>query len=155
RQTPGWIKWDDTAGAYLLIPERAAVIRQIFDRADQGWHLDRIARDLNRREVPTWGEGQRKAAYWRGSYLRKIFQSKAAIGLFTPTKTTGDEITRARKDVPLDPVRLWPAAVDEEMYWRAARRFQTTAARGRNASRPPISVLAGIAKCTCGSSVIR
>jgi DNA invertase Pin-like site-specific DNA recombinase len=155
RQTPAWIRWDDNAKEYQLISERAAVIRQIFERADQGWHVDRIARDLNQRDVPTWGEGKRKAAYWRGSYLRKIFNSKAAIGLFTPAKTTRDEITRARRDVPLDPVRLWPAAVDEETYWRVVQRFQTTAARGRNANRLPSSFVAGIAKCTCGGSVIR
>jgi DNA invertase Pin-like site-specific DNA recombinase len=154
RQTPAWIKWNDGAKEYQLVPERADVIRQIFERADQGWSADRIARDLNQRDVPTWGQGQRKSAYWRGSYLRKMFQSKAAIGFFTPARTTRDEETRARRDVPLDAVRLWPAAVDEETYWRVVRRFQTTAPRGRNASRLPVSLVAGIAKCTCGASVI-
>jgi hypothetical protein len=155
-QTPAWITWNDATKGYDLVPERAAVIREIFTLADQGWSVDRIARDLNKREVPTWGEGRRKAAYWRGSYLRKIFASKAAIGLFTPSKTTRDEETRARRDVPLDPVRLWPAAVDEETYWRVVRRFRTTAPRGRNASGLPLSLVAGVAKCsTCDGSMIR
>lgn len=155
RQTPGWIRWDESAKEYQLLPERAVVIQKMFENADQGWSLERIARDLNRREVPTWGDGLRRAAFWRGAYVRKIFESKAAIGLFTPTKTTRDETTRARRDVPLDPVRLWPAAVSEDLYWRVSRRFQTTAARGRNADQRPLSLVAGVAKCTCGSSVIR
>jgi DNA invertase Pin-like site-specific DNA recombinase len=83
RQTPGWIRWSDEKRDYELIPERAEVIRLIFGLADQGWGLDRIARELNRREVDTWGKGKRKAAHWRGSYLRKIVHSQAPIGLFT------------------------------------------------------------------------
>jgi hypothetical protein len=156
RQTPGWIKWSDENRTYELIPERAEVIREVFALANKGWGLDRIARHLNTRDVPTWGEGQRKAAHWRGSYLRKIINSKAPIGLFTPARTTRDEETDNRRDVPVDePVALFPPAVDEEVFWRVVRRFQTTAPRGRNAFLEPASIVAGVAKCTCGSSMIR
>jgi hypothetical protein len=156
RQTPGWLRWSDETRAYELIPERAEIVRSIFARADEGWGLDRIARDLNRREVETWGEGKRKSAYWRGSYVRKIVSSKAPIGLFTPVRSTRDEDSRARRDVPFDPVPLFPAAVDEDVYWRVVRRFQTTAPRGRNAFIEPASIVAGVAKCcTCGGSMIR
>ena len=155
RQTPGWIKWSEETKAYELIPERAALLREMFALADQGWGLDRIARAFNRGEVDTWGVGERKATHWRGSYLRKIVSSKAPIGLFTPTRSTRDEETRARRDVPLDPVPLFPAVVDEEVYWRVVRRFQTTAPRGRNAFLEPASIVAGVAKCTCGASIVR
>jgi DNA invertase Pin-like site-specific DNA recombinase len=155
RTTPGWIKWDDETSSYHLVPERVTVLREIFELAGKGWGLDRIARQLNAREVKTWGEGRRKASHWHGSYLRKIVGSKAPIGLFTPSKTTRNEVTGARRDVPLDPVPLWPAAVDEDLYWRVVRRFQTTAARGKNAAREPASLVAGVAKCTCGSSIVR
>jgi hypothetical protein len=57
--------------------------------------------------------------------------------------------------MPLDPVPLWPAAIDEDVYWSVARRFQSTAPRGKNAMLKPSSVVQGIAKCTCGSSVVR
>ena len=53
-------------------------------------------------------EARRKGTHWRGSYIRKIVRSNAPIGLFTPSKTTRDEETRARRDVPLDPVALFP-----------------------------------------------
>ena len=81
--------------------------------------------------------------------------SKAPIGLFTPTRTTRDEQTRARRDVPTDPVPLFPAAVDEEVYWRVVRGFQTTVPWGQNEFFEPASVVAGVAKCTCGASMIR
>lgn len=156
RQTPGWIRWSDEHRRYELIPERAEIIREVFRLADAGWGLDRIARDLNKREIATWGEGERKAEHWRGSYLRKIVNSKAPIGLFTPVKTARDEETGARRDIPLDPVALFPAAIEnEEVYWRVSRRFQTTAPRGRNALLEPASIVAGVAKCNCGASMIR
>ena len=155
RRTPGWIIWNDKVKAYRLLPERVKVLREVFDLANKGWGLDRIAGELNKRGVDTWGEGQRKGTFWRGSYIRKIIGSKAPIGLFTPSKTTRDEVTGARRDIPLDPVPLWPAAIDEEVYWSVARRFQSTAPRGKNAMLKPSSLVAGIAKCTCGSSVVR
>jgi hypothetical protein len=52
-------------------------------------------------------------------------------------------------------VALWPAAINEEVYWSVVRRFQSTAPRGKNAMQKPSSLVAGIAKCTCGSSVVR
>ena len=155
RRTPGWITWDNKAAAYRLLPERVKVLREVFNLADKGWGLDRIAGELNKRGVDTWGEGQQKGAFWRGSYVRKIVNSKAPIGFFTPSKTTRDKVTGARRDVALDPVALWPAAIDEELYWSAVRRLQSTAPRGKNATRKASSLVAGIAKCTCGSSVIR
>lgn len=154
--TPAWIKWNAEDQRYHLVSERAGVVREVFEKASSGRGLDGIARELNKRGEPTWAEGKRRVAtYWHGSYLRKIVVSKAPLGFFTPHKTTYDKETGARRDLPLDPVALWPAVVDEELYWKVARRFQTTAPRGKNATREPASVVAGIAKCTCGASVIR
>ena len=156
RQTPAWIKWDDNSEEYALVPKRAEIVREVFKLADSGWGLDRIAKDFNKRRIETWASNKgRRAAYWHGSYLRKIVASKAAIGLFTPHKTARDKDTGARKDIPLDAVPLWPAAVDEDVYWRVRRRFDTTAPRGKNASGYVKSLVAGVAKCTCGGSMIR
>jgi hypothetical protein len=160
RQTPAWIRWDDAAKKYTLISERAAIVREVFERTDAGHGIDRIAKDLNQRGVDTWGgrKGQRQADHWRGSYIRKILLSTAPIGTFTPHTTTHDGVTRARRDEPMTPVEnMFPKAIeDEELYWRINRRFATTAPRGRNARHAPKSIVAGIAHCaTCGHSVTR
>ena len=55
----------------------------------------------------------------------------------------------------LEPVPLFPAAVEAETYWRVTRRLETTAPRGRNAGQKPVSIVAGVAKCTCGASMLR
>jgi DNA invertase Pin-like site-specific DNA recombinase len=149
RQTPAWIRWDDAAKDYKLIPERAAIVREVFERTDAGDGIDRIAKDLNQRGVNTWGgrKGQRKADHWRGSYIRKILLSTAPIGTFTPHTTTHDDVTRVRRDEPMTPVEnLFPKAVEDmELYWRINRRFATTSPRGRNARHEPALVLAKLA----------
>ena len=159
RLTPAWITWSEEERQYKLIPERAAIVQEIFENADAGTGIDGIARSLNERCVPTWrGNGRRKTAdHWRGSYIRKVLLSTAPIGTFTPHTTTHDETTRARRDEPMTPVEnVFPPAVDAEMYWRVNRRLSTKAPRGRNGVQPPKSIIAGISFCaTCGHTVTR
>jgi DNA invertase Pin-like site-specific DNA recombinase len=158
RQTPAWLRWNEDTKEYELIPERAAIVRKNFERADAGHGIDRIAKDFNQQGLDTWGRtGQRKADHWRGSYIRKILLNTAPIGTFTPHTTSRDEVTRARRDQPMTPVEhMYPAAVPEDLYWRVHRRLATTAARGRNAGHEPKSIVAGLIHCAaCGHTVTR
>jgi DNA invertase Pin-like site-specific DNA recombinase len=159
RQTPAWLTWSEKEGRYELIPERADIVREMFERMDKGDGLTGIARDLNQRGVPTWARSgnQRTADHWRTSYVRKVLTSTAPIGTFTPHTTAHDETTRARRDEAMEPVaNMFPAAVDADTYWRVNRKLSTTAARGRNAKQPPKSIVSGIVFCaTCGHAVTR
>lgn len=159
RMTPAWITWSDEAVAYELLPDRAAIVREIFERTDAGDGADLIAKNLNRRDVDTWGRGagRQKANHWRGSYIRKILLSTAPIGTFTPHDITYDDITRVRRSTPMALVpNMFPPAVGEELYWRVNRRFATSAPRGKNASQAPKTIVAGIMRCsTCGNAVTR
>jgi hypothetical protein len=101
---PAWLTWNDKRKAFVVVPERAKIVQQIFVKADAGTGIEGIARELNLKNVPTWGEGKRKAAYWRASYIRKILANKAVIGTFTPHVTRTDDDTGARRDRPLEPV---------------------------------------------------
>jgi hypothetical protein len=157
RICPAWLRWDDKAKAFIVLSERAKIVQYIFAKADGGAGLEGIARWLNMKSVPTWGEGERKAAFWRASYIRKILANKAVIGTFTPHVTRTDDDTGARRDQPLEPIiHYYPPVVDPELFERVSGRLGTTAARGRNASRSPTSLVAGVAKCArCGSTVLR
>jgi DNA invertase Pin-like site-specific DNA recombinase len=159
RVTPAWITWSDEEKNYKPIPERAAIVREMFERMDAGDGLARIARDLNQRGTPTWAQtGKRKTAdHWRTSYIRKVLTSTAPIGTFTPHTTRHDEDTRARRDEPMEPIaNVFPAVVDAETYRRVNRKLSTKAPRGRHAPLAPKSIVSGIAFCaTCGHAVTR
>jgi DNA invertase Pin-like site-specific DNA recombinase len=157
RQCPAWLKWSEEACKFVVLEERAAIVRAIYEKADQGWSHDRIARWLNTQRTPTWGSGKRQATHWHGSYILKITKSAAAIGTFIPRRTEHDELTGARRDVPLDPARnYYPSVVDRDLFERVRARTSATAPRGRNAGRVTTSIFAGLIKCAhCRGTVTR
>jgi DNA invertase Pin-like site-specific DNA recombinase len=148
RRLPAWIRWSDTVKDYELIPDRAALVRRMFELTDEGWGQHRIAHWLNEAKEETWGAGGWKARYWHRSYIRKILTNRAVIGTFVPHRMTPKASGGARTRTPLDPIhdRL-PAAIDKELFERVASRLSTTAARGRNTTAPARSIFAGIMKC--------
>jgi hypothetical protein len=157
RQCPAWLEWSDNERRFIVIEERAAIVRGIFEKAEQGWSHDRIARWLNGQRTPTWGRGKRQATHWHGSYILKIKTNAAVIGTFTPRRTEHDEVSGARRDVPLDPAHdHYPAVVDRELFEKVRARASTTAPRGRNAGKVTSSIFAGVVKCgRCGGTVTR
>lgn len=84
--TVGWLRLSEDRKQFVAIPERAKVIREIFDAAAAGAGANSIAKDLNKRKVPTFG----KAKFWNLSYIKKILVNRAVIGEFSPaTKASG------------------------------------------------------------------
>jgi DNA invertase Pin-like site-specific DNA recombinase len=86
RRLPAWIAWDDDSKAYVLIEDRAKLLRKIFELTDAGWGQHRIAGWLNTQQRETWGVGGGKARYWHRTYIRKLLSNPAAIGVFVPHK---------------------------------------------------------------------
>jgi DNA invertase Pin-like site-specific DNA recombinase len=148
---------DQQTKAYAIIEDRRVLVREIFELTDAGWGQHRIAKAFNARGLETWGAGGWKAMYWHRSYVRKILSNRAAIGVFTPHLSTKDPLTRRRTRTALPTIdhRL-PAAVDRELFERVNSRLETTAARGRNSSKEPRSIFAGVLKCQyCDGTMTR
>ncbi|RYE75831.1 MAG: hypothetical protein EOP19_25395, partial [Hyphomicrobiales bacterium] len=70
---PGWIKLvgGPKRGRYELIPERAAIVKRIFEDAVGGLGRRSIAKQLNAEGVPTWGVGKKRGELWHDSYVQK------------------------------------------------------------------------------------
>jgi DNA invertase Pin-like site-specific DNA recombinase len=156
RMLPGWLCWNETKHKHELIKDRAAILRSIFRKADEGWSRHRIAHWLNERQVGTWGGVKRKAAFWHSSYIQKLLVNPAVLGTFTPHKVTKNA-SGGRTRKPMDAIEgYWPAVIDADLFGRVSAQVSTTAARGRNAGVEPRSIFAGLLKCPrCGSSVVR
>ena len=157
RRLPAWIRWNDETKDYEPIEERAAILRQIFEFADQGRGRHWIATWLNDNKIETWGGGGWKAKYWHRSYVKKLLTNKAAIGVFVPHKMVEVEGKSKKQRAALDVIpHRFPEVVDKELFERVASRLSTTSARGRNARAPARSIFAGLMKCQyCSGTVTR
>jgi DNA invertase Pin-like site-specific DNA recombinase len=80
-QLPAWIQERD--GDLRLIPERAEVVRNIFDWAAHGYGLASIVKRLTDDKVPAWGH----SGGWNRAYVAKILKDRRAVGEYQPRGT--------------------------------------------------------------------
>jgi DNA invertase Pin-like site-specific DNA recombinase len=135
RRLPAWI--EEKAGQLQLVPERAAVIRRIFELSAAGYGMTSIVKKLTAEGVPAFGdrvpveEGHYRRAEgkpfgcgeWRTSYVRSILSDRRALGEFQP---------RDANDRPRgEPIPNYYPAVISEAEFYAAR----AASAGRKAKQ--------------------
>jgi DNA invertase Pin-like site-specific DNA recombinase len=79
---PAWLTLAADRKSFKVIPERVAIVRQIFKRALDGYGKMAISRHLNESGVKPWGRGHG----WYESYIGKILGNRAVLGEFQPHK---------------------------------------------------------------------
>ena len=139
---PGWIRLvgGPRTGRYELVPDRAEVVRRIFDDTIGGDGRRTIVRRLNAAQVEPWGMGASKGAYWHDSYVAKILSSPAAFG----TYEKGGEASEG----------YFPAAVTEETFWRAQAAVRSRKVGEGRTARQFANLLSGMAACpSCGGNM--
>lgn len=157
KQLPAWLRWSDETKQIEAIPDRAEVVRKIFELADNGWGQHRIAGWLNDHAGEPWGRGKRKGERWHRSYVRKVLTNRAVIGSFTPHTVERDPNTHKRMRKPTDAIHhRFPPVIDRQLFDRVSSRIGSSAARGRHAGLEARSMFAGLLKCRhCGGTVTR
>jgi DNA invertase Pin-like site-specific DNA recombinase len=154
-RAPGWLRVK--GGKFEAIPERAAVVRRIFEMAADGTGLESIARTFNREGVATFG----KARQWHRSYVAKVIESRAVVGTFIPHtvdyQRDGREIGKSKRiRRPAQPIEnYFPKVVRDDLYQRvrAMRGGHRAPATRTTTIR---NVLASLAVCSvCGSTMTR
>lgn len=97
RRAPGWLAVSGTPPAFVIVEDRVAIVRRIFEWTAAGLGKQLIARKLNQEGVGTFG----RADGWHSSYIQKILSSPAVLGEFQPgTKPKG-----ASRTTVGDPIR--------------------------------------------------
>lgn len=147
RRAPAWLDVEGTPARFVVLEERAAIVRRIFEETVAGFGKHHIARKLNMEGVATFG----RASGWHASYVQKILNSKAVLGEFQPgRKARGD----TRKPAG-DPIQgYYPAIVDAGLHAEAMRsmsgRRRTVTGRGRRLA----NMFSGLARCAdCGTKM--
>jgi DNA invertase Pin-like site-specific DNA recombinase len=112
---PAWMECVN--GEARLIPERATVVRRIYQLAANGYGCTRIVGTLDKERVAPFGsvvvnEGRTRSQFcgrWTRPYVRLILNDRRAVGEFQPRK-----IDDSPDGPPL--AGFYPAAVTEEEF---------------------------------------
>lgn len=112
RTGPAWLKLDE-GRRWIPIPERTAIVREMFELAATGAGSYRIAIEFNRKGHPTFGG----AAAWGSSYVSKTLRNEAVVGTWQPHKEVDG------KAIPIgDPIPGYFPAVIDKALWLTVQR---------------------------------
>jgi len=152
-RVPAWLRLNTQTQQFELIPERAAVVRRVYELSLAGWGQNRIAEAFNREGLATWSGG----THWHRTYIAKILRNPAVVGTFVPGTVDYEDKRKVRR--ALEPVpNYFPPAVPVAL-WREVEALHSLAhapSRGRHVRSGINNVLAGLAVCpACGSTATR
>lgn len=142
---PAWLCLSDDRKEFLFVPERVAVVKNIFELAESGYGNHAITKKLNLSKTPTFG----RSTIWHNSYIQKILTNKAAIGVFQPQKLEAGKRVNAGDEIP----DYYPAVIDKNRFHkimddREIRRLKGRGRKGKSNS----NLFSGILSCyRCGS----
>lgn len=145
RRAPAWLAVEGAPPAFVVIADRAAVVRRIFEDTVAGRGKHHVARNLNLEGVPPFG----RASGWHASYVQKILNSPAVLGEFQPGQKPRGEKRRQVGEAIAD---YYPKIVDADLHANAMRsmagRQRGVAGRGRRL----VNLFSGLATCRSCSS---
>jgi hypothetical protein len=140
---PAWLRVESKK--FIVIPERAKIVKAIFDDYINGFGYRAIAKRLNTNGVATFGTGKG----WNTSYIQQLLFSRAVIGDYQPYNCIGKKRVPAGEPVP----NYFPPIIDLMTWQEAAARRLTTRKPSGKSTRRLNNLFAGILKCNrCGQS---
>ena len=145
---PAWLRLATDRSGYEPIPERVAIVKQIFSDTVAGIGMYTIARRLNETGTPTFDSPNG----WHQSYIAKILSNPSVFGEFQPHIRR--EGKRVREGEALK--GYFPVVIDEALFYRA--QLAKSQRRVSGAGRKGIAfsnLFSGLAKCAyCQSPIL-
>ncbi len=124
---PGWLDLSGDRRSFVFVPEKAQVVREIFELSIGGLGSYAIADRLNRKGVPPFGP----SPTWDHTTIDGMLRSRATLGEYQPKSWAGG----TKKGVPVGaPIaNYYPAVIDETTFQAAqvARQRHLATGRGR------------------------
>lgn len=154
-----WLQLSPDRKSFTVIPKRAAVVKRIFDMADQeGLGLHGIVQRLTDEHVTP-----PRGTQWSRIVVRRWLSEPDVIGTFRP-HTIEYNARGKRVRVPATPIPdYYPAIIGKEQYERVRRLIEKNTLRGAAAAtkgadaartRKLSNVLSGVGKCPeCGGPI--
>jgi len=146
---PGWLKLSEDRCSFIFLPDRAEIVRKIFELSIGGLGSYSIANHLDRQGVPAFGP----STSWDHTTIDSMLRNRATVGEHQPKSYAGG----SKKGVPVGAPILgyYPAVVDEATFQAAqlARRRNLAIGRGRKGHNIT-NIFTGLTTCAyCASPV--
>jgi hypothetical protein len=144
---PAWLGLSNDRTSFVFMPDRAKIVRSIFEASISGLGGYTIANQLNAKKVPAFGPSPK----WDQSTIHYMLRNRATIGEHQPKRI------RNGKRIPEgDPIsNFYPAVIEESLFLAAqlARQKNLASGRGRK-GRLITNLFRGILTCAyCASPV--
>ena len=147
RRAPAWLDVVGSPPVFVPIPDRAAVVRRIFEETVAGYGKNLIAKNLNLDGVPTFG----RADAWHASYIQKILRNPSVIGELHLARKARGSTRQATGEIIVD---YYPSVVDADLHRSAIAAMDERSRRFTGRGRRLVNLFSGLARCgTCGSKM--
>lgn len=85
-KTPGWLRVKDDRSGLATIPERVALVNEVYEMAASGHGARAIAKSLNERPIASWGDARKsgKLIGWTPGFIGDLLASPAVEGEYHP-----------------------------------------------------------------------
>jgi len=144
---PLWL--DVTPAGYVLNPERAAIVRRIFDLSAKGHGSRSIAATLNQEGIPSFSAGRKNiSGLWGFSTVAHILGSRTALGEYLPHIFIDGVRTPAG-----EPIKdYFPSVVSQDEFYLANAARESRRSGKVTKTTDNFNVCAGILHCSqCGA----
>lgn len=157
---PRWLKLNEERTAYVKIQARVKIVEDIYQLSINGMGKNRIAQNLNRQKIETWGVGKKKADGWRLSTIGKILANRSVLGEFMPhtaKRDTGKLVRTPQLDEPIKD--YFPRIISDDTFNIAQVRIKSRKSKGGRSTQNlngAGNLFTYIAKCgLCGKSMYK
>jgi hypothetical protein len=146
---PGWLNLSEDRRSFVFEPEKAEIVREIFQLSIGGLGSYAIANHLTRHNIPPFAPSTK----WDHTTIDSMLRNRATVGEHQPRSYVGG----SKKGTPIgNPISAYyPAVIDEATFQAAqeARRRNLLTGRGRKGNNIA-NLFTGLTTCSyCGSSV--
>jgi recombinase len=144
---PAWLDLSEDRRSFVLVPDRAEIVRQIFEMSLAGLGGYTIAKQLNTKNVPAFGPSPK----WDQSTIHNMLTNRATIGEHQPKRYEEKKEFAVGDPIP----NYYPAVIREDLFYAAqeARRKNLASGRGRK-GRLITNLFGGLLTCAyCGEPV--
>jgi hypothetical protein len=146
---PSWLELSNDRSSFIFVPERAEVVRRIFELSIGGLGSYAIADYLARQNIPPFG----RSTKWDHTTIDGMLRSRATFGEYQPKSWAAG----SKKGVPIGaPIsNYYPAVIEEGTFQAAqvARQRNLSTGRGRKGNNVA-NIFTGLTTCAyCGSIV--